>query len=319
MIIRKAVKIVRPSARRDVQRLVSHLVRRSLSRRLLNSVYDRFSTSQKESFYWFFSKLFRDSAQSFDASHWQVSFAGRRIVMPLTGEETWLEWDAAVSLLGHDSEIKRTYELLIRSERRPRLFFDIGANYGLHSLLFLAHGIETVSFEPNRNCHPYFRRIADLNNVSCNIQPVAIGSKEGSLPLWFPEKDTWFGTTDPATRDRLLAGSSLDRVEVQQTTLDRFVAGYGRGPQLIKIDTEGNELRVLQGGVNTLGAYRPAVIFESWPGDDRDALLKIFDEMDYRISALPLRRQSKSLRRSRDEFLESPASNFMALPAGERV
>src|ERR1700722_9247274 len=50
---------------------------------------------------------------------------------------------------GHDSELKQTYASLIQLEHPPRLVLDIGANYGTHSIIFLSHDIETVSFEPN--------------------------------------------------------------------------------------------------------------------------------------------------------------------------
>ena len=40
-----------------------------------------------------------------------------------------------VSIVGHDIEVKETYAALIASDHRPTLFLDVGANYGLHSIL----------------------------------------------------------------------------------------------------------------------------------------------------------------------------------------
>ncbi|CAA9891487.1 conserved hypothetical protein [Candidatus Methylobacter favarea] len=77
--------------------------------------------------------------------------------MPLTSERFWLDWDTAVSITGHDIEIKQTYEALIGSSEPPELFIDIGANYGTHSLLFLVHQIKTITFEPNASCHDFFQ------------------------------------------------------------------------------------------------------------------------------------------------------------------
>jgi hypothetical protein len=65
----------------------------------------------------------------------------------------WLDWFLALATLGDDSTVKKTYAAIVSSSRKPDLFLDVGANYGTHSLLFLAHGIRTWSFEPNARCY----------------------------------------------------------------------------------------------------------------------------------------------------------------------
>lgn len=112
---------------------------------------------------------------------------------PLDGHDTWLEWDLALSMLGHELEVKHTYLNLIRLQR-PKLFFAIGANYGLHSTMFLIHGVPTVSFEPNPRCHEYFRKLALRNHVQCDIQQLALGAAEGWVQVSFPDRETWLGS-----------------------------------------------------------------------------------------------------------------------------
>lgn len=310
--IRNVVKTVRPSARADIQPWVRWLIKRRKTRKLLNAVYNTMSGRQQEEFYWFFAQIFRDSPETIQEGVWATSFAGRKIVLPLTNQNVSLEWSSAIALLGHDAEVKKTYEYLIKT-RRPKVFFDVGANYGLHTLLFLAHGIKTVSFEPNPNCHPYLRHISELNDLTCEIQPLALGATEGSVDLWFPENDTWFGTTDPFTRDRL--SEELTRIEVQQATLDSFVKLHQVWPGLIKIDTEGNELRVLQGSVETLSRHQPMIIFESWKGlSQREDLFAFFEKVNYTIAALPLTEKTRPVTLNLSVFLESQWANFIALP-----
>jgi hypothetical protein len=70
---------------------------------------------------------------------WRLRFAGTQIVLPLRRESFWLDWGFALGVLGHDAEVKRTYEMLLLSDR-PDLFIDIGANYGTHSMLMAAAG-----------------------------------------------------------------------------------------------------------------------------------------------------------------------------------
>ena len=257
--------MVRPSPRADLESLVRWLVSRRETRACLNLVYNRLSPARKETFYALFAKIFRERCRHVAAGEWWVNVGGRWAALPLDGQDTWLEWDLAVSLLGHEVEIKHTYLDLIRF-RRPKLFFDIGANYGLHSALFLLHGIPTVSFEPNPRCHQYFQKLTERNHVPGDLQPVALGATEGWADISFPERETWLGSTNPAIVDQVAQayGGQVTKVRVAQTTVDSFVQRDGRCPDLIKIDTEGNEPSILEGARKTLATCRPWVIFESW-------------------------------------------------------
>ncbi len=223
-LVRRLIRMVRPSPRADLESLVRWLVSRRPTRTCLNFAYNRLSPARKETFYSLFAKVFREHPRRVAAGEWWVDVDGRWAAMPLDGEDTWLEWDLAVSLLGHEIEVKRTYLDLIRL-RRPKLFFDIGANHGLHSTLFLLHGVPTVSFEPNPRCYPYFRKLADRNNVVVDLQQVALGATEGWVEISFPERETWLGSTNPAVVQQVvqLHGAQVTKVRVEQTTLDGFV------------------------------------------------------------------------------------------------
>lgn len=315
--VRKAVKWVRPSIRADIERLVRWMAATSSLRMPLNLLYAGLGPRQREAFHAAFSTLFRSGDQFVEPGLWFVNFAGKRICLPLSGGQTWLEWDAATAILGHEPEIKITYDFLIRSAKRPRLFFDIGANCGLHSLLHLAHGINTISFEPNEACHQYFRQLCELNEVKCNIQPVALGAEQGSVDLCFPETETWLGSTSPEMKSQLAKRGGVIEIRVAQTTLDRFCEHHDHRPDLIKIDTEGNELQVLRGGLNTLGTCRPMVIFESWVGSNRDELHRLLDNAGYGICALPLGRDSQPSPLAANPFRESTDNNFIAVPREE--
>ena len=306
--------MIRSSPRSDVELLVRWLVSRRPTRRCLNLAYNGLSLDRKHAFYSLFAKIFRGHPQQITEGAWRVNVGGSWVALPLGGHDSWLEWDLAVSMLGHEVEVKRTYLNLIRF-RRPGLFFDIGANYGLHSAFFLVHGVPTVSFEPNPRCGEYFRNLVRLNNVRCDIQQLALGAAEGRVEISFPERDTWLGSTDPAIVDQLIeAHGAVTRISVPQTTLDTFTQRDGRRPDLIKIDTEGNEAAILQGARKTLATCRPWVIFESWRDTGREELLSFFEHLDYKICALPLRLPRSPLVLERARLLEWPDTNLIALP-----
>jgi len=314
-LARRLIRMVRPSPRADLEGLVRRLVSRRSTRACLNLVYNRLSPAQKETFYSLFAKIFREHPRAVAAGEWWVRVGDRWAALPLDGQDTWLEWDLALSLLGHEVEIKHTYLDLIRF-RRPKLFLDIGANYGLHSALFLLHGISTVSFEPNPRCHQYFRKLTERNRVPGVLQPVALGATEGWADISFPERDTWLGSTNSAVVEQVTRtyGGQVTTVRVAQTSVDAFVHRDGRHPDLIKVDTEGNEAAILEGARETLATCRPWVIFESWRDTERDTLGAFFEELDYRICALPLHLPRPPMVLEKKQLRDWPTTNLIALP-----
>ena len=106
-------------------------------------------------------------------------------------------------------------------------------------------------------------------------------------------------------------------VRVPVRRLDDYADALRGRRALIKIDTEGNECAVLQGGRLVLEQARPMVIFESWSPleGDRSTLHEIFDRAGYRIARLPLKRGCVVEYLTRESFLSTSDSDFIALPS----
>jgi FkbM family methyltransferase len=236
--------------------------------------------------------------------------------MPLGSRSFWLDWDSAVSIVGHDIEVKETYETLLRSKLgKPELFIDIGANYGTHSLLFLVHKVRTISFEPNSECQKTFRAMCDLNRVTPTIEAVALGARPGFTEIAYPERDTWLGSTHPQTIERLSRSDDLIRRKVIQKTLDDYLPLMAKRNTLIKIDTEGNELAVLQGGVGVLQSARPVLIFESHRDESRSPIYDFLVSQRYSVSTLPYNPLREFRPFTREQFASHHATNFVSRPA----
>lgn len=287
-------------------------------RRRLNDAYQRMSLRKKKAFHSLYAKMFREAPATFDGGYWTVEFAGRPVRVPLRAETLWLDWDSALSLLGHDIEIKLTYQTLLDSNAPPQSFLDVGANYGTHSVLHLVHGLTVQSIEPNALCHPHFERYCATNLVSGSMDTVAFGEAETTAQLRFPSRETWLGSLDSEVRGELRRGRKMDVATVSVRRLDDYLAELGMAVDLIKIDTEGYELQVLSGGVLTLSEARPLVLFECIQHERRVAIAELFRRAEYELCALPLlpHRQARSLTQA--VFRSSRATNFIALP-GERA
>lgn len=80
-------------------------------------------------------------------------------------------------------------------------------------------------------------------------------------------------------------------IDVEISTLDIELADLAR-LEYIKIDTEGHEISVIRGGVETIKRLRPLISVEwgqptySLYGHTRDSLYQLCEELDYRISDL---------------------------------
>ena len=72
---------------------------------------------------------------------------------------------------------------------------------------------------------------------------------------------------------------SANEIRVKTETLDAVVS-EDKIPSLIKIDVEGHEAEVLQGGKNTLSEIKPILIIESFP-PKQSTVLSLLDELGY--------------------------------------
>lgn len=303
---------LRTAARGTVRRMIAS----TWSREAMNSLYLKLGPSSRTRFHQEFARLFRHAEADFkQPAAWQVRFGGHKVLMPLTRENLWQEWDSAVSIVANDMEVKQTYEALLASSRRPDLFVDIGANYGTHSMLFLAAGVPTITFEPNAACHEYFTRASALNGFTSNLEKVALGQDRGRIVLSYPPRDTWFGSTDRAAVARLQESEQLVTTEVEQRALDDYLERLrSRKRILIKIDTEGNELSVLKGATGVLRECTPTIIFESLTTDQcRPELYGFLESFGYAVGGLPWLQALSLPRLVESEFVASRATNFIAV------
>jgi hypothetical protein len=125
-------RLTRPAKQEFVRACAS----RSAGRRLLNRYYRSLDAKARSRFWTRYAKIFRNHRKQVEGGTWEIDFADTPICLPLRPEWAWLDWDVAVSIVGHDIEVKQTYVALLNSSlSRPELFIDVGANYGTHSIL----------------------------------------------------------------------------------------------------------------------------------------------------------------------------------------
>ena len=284
----------------------------------INLFFIKKSISDQGRIHSIFSKIFRNNNSRIGLEKWKVKFNDKMINIPLKEDRLWLDWDSAVSIIGHDIDVKKTYLHLLKSTFEINCFFDVGANYCTHSLLSLSQGINTVSFEPNITCKKYFDDCLSLNNLKGQFENVAVGEKAGKGELTFPLNDTWLGTISAKEDDFVNKFENLKKKEVSIITLDAYVSENNIIPSLIKIDTEGFELNVLKGANKLLSEHKPLVIFEANEINKREELYDEFNSIGFLISDL-IDDNNKFISKSKSEFISSKKTNFIGISRSHQL
>lgn len=134
-------------------------------------------------------------------------------------------------------------------------FVDVGANVGSYTVLAGGVGARVTAVEPIPATFTHLQRNVALNGLGDRVRccQTGLSDQPGSLR---------FSSGLDTVNHVLAAGEDLLGVDVLVTRLDDLVAHDA--PMLMKIDVEGHELAVLQGGQATLGDRRLlAVIMET--------------------------------------------------------
>jgi FkbM family methyltransferase len=145
--------------------------------------------------------------------------------------------------------------------RERPLLLDIGAYHGDFSRRFAgsAGGVlrEAILFEPNPENFNALRE-AFAGDKRFRLENCACADRAGSAKL-FCQGERYTGSLLAYQNER--PGPKNEHT-VKVTTVDEILAGSAPRVGLIKIDTQGNDLRVLQGAVQALRASRPWLIVE---------------------------------------------------------
>jgi FkbM family methyltransferase len=131
------------------------------------------------------------------------------------------------------------------------LVFDVGANVGDMTELYLELGSRVVAAEPQEACLRTLEKRFG-RNTRVSIIPMAVGAAEGELELMISDirspissmSRQWIAAVKSSGRFPYYEWSRSVMAPV--TTLDLLIAQYGE-PDFCKIDVEGFEKSVLQG------------------------------------------------------------------------
>lgn len=133
---------------------------------------------------------------------------------------------------------------LLHMLRPDDLFVDIGANVGSYTILASAVcGGRTIAVEPDPQTCASLRRNVDINGLGARVDVVqaALGAHDGVVRF----------TVGHDTMNHIASDDDEASQEVALRRLDDIA--FGKDPVLVKMDVEGFEGDVVEGGGGTLG------------------------------------------------------------------
>lgn len=138
--------------------------------------------------------------------------------------------------------------------------FDVGANIGWYSLNLAKTFPKShlFSFEPIPHTFNNLQTNIDLNQLeNISVYNFGFSDQEGAASFYFyPE-----GSGNASLMD-LSGRKSVQKIPCVLHRMDNFVGELNKRVDFIKCDTEGSELLVFKGGINTLNRYKPMVFTE---------------------------------------------------------
>jgi FkbM family methyltransferase len=225
--------------------LIRHFVRRGL-RFCLRT----FAPGLESLLFRAYCSRFNRPARWFMAGTEEIEYGGA--IVRLNPAEM-MAYAAYFSARRDNSEIARLVELC----QGARIFADVGANMGLISLPLASHapGLEIYAFEPD----PRNRRLLETNlrlnpTVAPRVHVVAQAAAESAETVFFHSDDVNSGNS------RIVDTASATTCAVPAVRLDQFFAAIGSYPDVVKIDVEGAELRVLEGMSGLFQSHPPRAL-----------------------------------------------------------
>jgi FkbM family methyltransferase len=152
--------------------------------------------------------------------------------------------------------------------------FDIGAHIGNHTVYFAKIlGWKVFAFEPNPDAFEKLTANVEANGIVDRVTcfPVALANAPGTVRMARTEPSD-AGTVAVVMGDGRPPG---DYVEAEAATLDSFGHLAGLGPTLLKIDVEGYERSVIEGGSDLINRVAPHLTTEVQSVPEFETLMEV--------------------------------------------
>jgi FkbM family methyltransferase len=181
-----------------------------------------------------------------------------------------------------DPDMVAELDLFLENSKECKSLLDIGALHGIFALAFAAtdpsHHAVAVDASPIAFARLLYN--TKKNVLEDRVLPVecALSDSEGWLAMKYEFEHAVVGEVLGANGPALLA---------EKTTGDLLCSRLGFRPDVIKIDVEGHEVKVLHGLTDVVKGCRPLVFLEVHPsainfeGEHVEEIIEFFESLEY--------------------------------------
>lgn len=223
----------------------------------------------------------------------------------------------------YDEDVTPVISDVLSKAERP-IFMDIGAHTGFMTLNVLVKfpSAQVFAFEPGRYQSTLFEKTIDANNLKnkVTLYKEALGRETGTTSFVSQESPDADWSMNNGLFDTGRGLGRQKQISVHVQTLDNWwkVAGQPK-VNVVKMDTEGAELWILQGGTEFISTCKPTILLEInplnlhvYPYEARD-ILKWFNLNNYYIETIGKERVTmerlKHFLKNNELFIARPAIN----------
>jgi FkbM family methyltransferase len=149
--------------------------------------------------------------------------------------------------LAQIADERKFYSSLLENFKEP-LVYDIGANRGEKTQIFLDLGAKVVCVDPEPTCVDFLSRRFAAYGSRVRVVRTALAEAQGDATMFIHSSKSGYNTLEPgwAATVSNSTGKNPDSIQVPTQTFDGLIEKFAR-PDFAKIDVEGYELNVFSG------------------------------------------------------------------------
>ena len=169
-------------------------------------------------------------------------------------------------------------------------FLDIGSNIGYYSLLAARANpnIQVYAFEPALGPKHFLAKNIYLNRFENNIYPInlALSHLNGNIDFYEVENEKYkylkYNLAGEGNAGTKTTSRNFIKNAVKTSTLNQFVLNENISTiDLIKLDTEGTEIHILNSGLESILKFQPIIICETLFNTIENELDTFFNKLEY--------------------------------------
>lgn len=213
----------------------------------------------------------------------------------------------------HPSEINLAY-FLLKQVKPGSEFADIGAHFGYFTLLatkLVGPNGRVHSFEPGANTFKILQ-INTSKRPNTQVSNSALSDQNGQLQFYeFPAYYSEYNTIDISQFDGKdwIKKYKPERIIVEAVAIDDLVSTISFNPDIIKMDVEGAENKVIKGGMQYFEHNAPIIIMEylsaSRGNDAHKKAVELLLSLGYHVNILKEKGELEVVsKESLDAYLE---------------